>query len=206
MLGPIKTWEDLAAIATVGSLLVLTAALIVAGVQALLQMRLFGRERAFDQYFRFTNTFSAISHDFHGGAIRFRQKDISLDEAAAISYFRRYWQLQLQQWEFFVAGLMPNEIYVNWMLYAVDYFADGRDFQYFDDERHPCVLTFGEAFRTIGRRVLRNQTNCLAFFEHLHAAGHDEALAADPVKRRKEVVRLVQATKADERIAWRWHL
>ena len=206
MFGPIRTWSDLASVSTVCSLLVLTAALIVAGVQALLQMRLFARERAFDQYFRFTNTFSAISHDFHGAAIRFRQKDLSLDEVAAISYFRRYWQLQLQQWEFFVAGLMPSEIYVNWMLYAVDYFAHGRDFQYFDDAHHARVLTFADAFSTIGRRVLRNQPNCLAFFEHLHATGQDQALAGDQAKRRKEVARLVRATMADERAAGRWQI
>jgi len=206
MLVPIRTWEDLSAIATVCSLIVLTAALIVASIQALLQMRQFGRERAFDQYFRFTNTFSVISNDFHSSVVRFRKNDLTLDERAAVSYFRRYWQLQLQQWEFFVAGLMPNEIYMNWMLYALDYFTEGRDFRYFGDDRTSCVLTFDDAFKTIGRRVLRNQKNCLAFFEQLRAAGQSVAPAEDKNQRRREVGRLVRLTLADERATERWRL
>ncbi|HTT97069.1 MAG TPA: hypothetical protein VMF58_03400 [Rhizomicrobium sp.] len=184
----------------------MSAALMVAATQALFQMRQFGRERAFDQYFRFTKTFGEISLDFHHSAVRFRQKDFTLDESMAISYFRRYWQLQLQQWEFFVAGLMPNEIYVNWMLYALDYFMDGRDFHYFDDKSNVCVLTFDDAFKTIGRRVLRNQKNCLVFFEKLHAAGQNGMLTENSADRREEIKRLVRSTMADEHFTKRWKL
>jgi hypothetical protein len=200
-LPPLRTWEDFAALSSIFGLILVLATIAVAGAQAIIQMRQFGRERAFDSYFRFTKTFSDISHDFHKAKVRFRQHDKTLDEAAAENYYRRYWHLQLQQWELLTAGLMPRKIYAIWMLYALDYFSKGRDFEYYDDAGVPRVMTFCDAFDRIGKRVLRNQERCLRFFGDLKSiscASNDRGHSA--------IKDLVQNLASERRLGDRWRL
>jgi hypothetical protein len=204
-LQPPQTWSDWAAVGSLLGSAVILLTVVIAALQIRIQMRQFARERAFDSYFRFTKTFSDISHDFHRGQMRFRQNDRTLDEAAAENYYRRYWHLQLQQWELFAARLMPFEIYVLWMLYAVDYFREGRDFEYYDESGRKAVFTFADAFERIGKRVLRNQGQCRKFFEEISAiAAENEPSDRDETRRLvEEHVRRFMRSKVTTK---RWKL
>ena len=204
-LPPLHSWEDVAALASICGVIFVVAAVGVALLQAITQMRQFGRERAFNSYFRFTKTFSDISHDFHRARIRFRQNDKTLDESAAENYYRRYWHLQLQQWEMFAAGLMPRDIYTIWMLYAADYFTYGRDFRYFDNSGHPAAMTFLDAFNGIGKSVLRNQDHCFEFFAELKAIALSASKTGSSATR-DAIDALVRRLAGDLSKSTRWRL
>jgi hypothetical protein len=63
------------------------------------------------------------------------------DRADARSWFRRYWNLQIRQYEYWLHGYIPDEIYVYWMYCnKLDY--DSRRFFFYDAFRNPTLIEY----------------------------------------------------------------
>ena len=208
----LSNWADLGGLFSILSSIVLAASVLIGGLQIKTQIQLNSRERALDSYFRFTNAFADLSNRFRAESAAFGHGDLEIDEHRSQEYFRMYWQLQLQQWEFFNAHLLPVAIFERWMLYASDYFADGRDFRYHVGPKAIGILTFADAFDRIGRRVLRNQSHCLDFFASVQEISqkYKEARQNDPngaaELREEQLHHLVLQAAEKAKQHRRWHL
>jgi hypothetical protein len=169
----VDSWSDLADIATILSLPVIVAAVIMTGRQITSQFTASRREASFEVFLRFTEKFSDVIERQAELAERFEAKDRTLNQKAVTSFYVQYWILQINYWEMFRAGLLPVAIYGAWLNYTHDSIAGETSLGYFDTRGKPQAMSSEAAFEHIFlKRMLRGQPDCAAFFRELAAIPH----------------------------------
>ncbi len=104
---------------------------------------------------------------------RFDHGDKTVNVEAIYNFYSQYWNLQINQWEMFRAGLLPSEIYANWLVYTHDNIHGPFALSYYGLRNKKLSLTAAEAFETVAkRRMLRGQAEAFSFFEALAAIPH----------------------------------
>lgn len=173
---------------------------IIAVAVALWQLRaqfaVQSRERAVEAYFRFTDRFSQLSERYYAFRKRVDAADRRVQLSDCENYFRQYWRAQLQQWEFAGTGLLPDNIYARWLLYANDYMFEGRDFAYFDGDVRASKSAL-EGYQIYGRSVLRNQPDAITFFDSVLALSQGRAA------RFEDILALVKSNRRKRQARWR---
>jgi len=127
------------------------------------------REEYFRGLFSFNDRFQRLADMRHELMDRFDQKDRTLSREAVMRYFTQYWMLNLEEWEYFCAGLLAIDTYIAWITFAYSHIAGERDLSYFDATGAVQVLSSREIFEDLlFRSSFHAYTGFVAFFRGLH--------------------------------------
>jgi hypothetical protein len=174
---PVSSWSDAADIATTVSMPIAFLAVGIAGYQIVQQLKGARREAAFEVFLDFTERFRVISELRRMLNSRFDHGDKSVNVEAIYNFYSQYWNLQINQWEMFRAGLLPSDIYANWLIYTHDNIHGPFALNYFGPRGKKMSLAASEAFETVAKkRMLRGQAEACSFFEALAAIPHSWSL------------------------------
>ena len=165
------------------------------------------REEYFRGLFSFNDRFQRLADMRRDLLDRFEQHDKTLSREAVMRYYTQYWLLNLEEWEYFCAGLLALDTYVAWMNFAYAHLAGERNLSYFDTAGAAQVLSSRDISEDLlFQSSFRAYTGFVAFFRGLHdLKGHDGAILpetertkriADYVRRymRREHIRLAHST------------
>ncbi len=156
-----------------------TSAALLAIVLAYRQVRssfdISTKEKSLDAYLTFSEKYEALTRLSHDIDVRFHNKDKALSEYDIKYFFNSFWVLQLQEWEFLQAGILPVRIFTQWMMHAHEYLLSGKSKFYFDDKRKPVQITAKDGFERFGLRVLRFHPEFVSFVREMEAIPYDAA-------------------------------
>ncbi len=154
-----------------------TTAAVVAIVLAWGQVRtssaISNREKSLDAYVGFSDKYAELTRLSHDIDVRFHRKDKTLSDYDIKYFFNAFWVLQLQEWEFLQAGILPVRIFTQWMMHAHEYLLSGKTKSYFDDKGKPARISAKEGFERHGLRVLRFHPDFVAFVREMEAIPYD---------------------------------
>lgn len=127
------------------------------------------REEYFRGLFNFNDRFQRLA-DMHQELIdRFDQRDATLSREAVMRYYTQYWLLNLEEWEYFCAGLLAVDTYIAWMNFAYAHIAGERSLSYFDASGAAQVLSSREIFEDLlFRSSFHAYTGFVTFFRGLY--------------------------------------
>lgn len=126
------------------------------------------REKALDAYVNFSDKYAELTRLSHEIDVRFHTQDQTLNEYDIKYFFNSFWVLQLQEWEFLQADILPVRAFAHWMLHTHEYLLSGKAKSYFEAGQ-PISITAKEGYEKYGRRVLRFHPDFLAFVRELEA-------------------------------------
>lgn len=173
MFWTVTSWGDVGDIAAGISLVAIPIALVLGLLQIRSQLETSRREAAFAVFLQFSDRFLDHMRLRSNLKDRFERKDTSLKFREIKLFYQTYWNIQINEWEMFRAGLLPIEIYASWLCYTHDSVTGKFNMGYFDDAGAPKSLTAKDAFTTIALgQMMRSQTDCKAFFEELASLPH----------------------------------
>ena len=159
--------------------IIYTTAAVVAIILAWGQVRassaISNREKSLDAYVVFSDKYAELTRLSHDIDLRFHRKDKTLSAYDIKYFFNTFWVLQLQEWEFLQAGILPVRIFTQWMMHTHEYLLSGKTKSYFDDKAKPARITAKEGFETYGLRVLRFHPDFVAFVREMEAIPYDAA-------------------------------
>ncbi len=211
----VNDWSDAANVATTFSMPIALLAVIVAGWQIVQQLQGTRREAAFEVFLDFTERFRVISELRRMLNSRFDHGDRSVNVEAIYNFYSQYWNLQINQWEMFRAGLLPIEIYANWLIYTHDNIHGPFALSYYGPKGKKLALSASEAFVSVAKkRMLRGQTEACSFFEALAAVPHSWKAGCgfeifddpDRPKRHQEITSLLETKQKAYRRSKVWAL
>lgn len=131
------------------------------------------KEKSLDAYLEFSEKYAELTRLSHDIDLRFHRKDKTLSDYEIKYFFNTFWVLQLQEWEFLQAGILPVRIFSQWMMHAHEYLLSGKAKFYFDSKGKPVEITAKDGFERYGRRVLRFHPDFVAFIRELEAIPYD---------------------------------
>jgi len=145
------------------------------------------REEYFRGLFSFNDRFQRLADMHRELRDRFDQDDMALSREAVMRYYTQYWLLNLEEWEYFCAGLLATDTYVAWMIFAYAHIAGERNLSWFDADGAAQTLSSRDIFEDLlFRSSFRSYTGFVNFFRGLHdLKAHDGGLLpeADRAKR-----------------------
>lgn len=127
------------------------------------------KEKSLDAYLTFSEKYAELTRLSHDIDLRFYRSDKTLSEYDIKYFFNSFWVLQLQEWEFLQAGILPVRIFAQWMLHTHEYLMSGKTKSYYDAKGKPARISAKEGFETYGLRVLRFHPDFLAFIRDMEA-------------------------------------
>jgi len=131
------------------------------------------KEKSLDAYLTFSQKYAELTRLSHEIDVRFNQKDTTLSEQNMKFLFVSFWVLQLQEWEFLQAGILPVRIFTQWMLHTHEYLLSTRCKSYYDAAGAAQEISTREGFEKYGWRVLRFHPDFLAFLHELRNIPYD---------------------------------
>lgn len=156
-----------------------TSAALLAIILAYRQVRasfdISTREKSLDAYLDFSEKYAELTRLGHEIDVRFHKGDKSLSEYDTKYFFNTFWVLQLQEWEFLQAGILPVRIFSQWMMHTHEYLLSGKGKSYFGGDGQPAGITAKEGFERYGLRVLRFHPDFIAFIREMEAVPYDPA-------------------------------
>ena len=127
------------------------------------------REEYFRGLFSFNDRFQRLADMRHELMDRFDQQDKTLSREAVMRYYTQYWLLNLEEWEYFCAGLLATDTYVAWMNFAYAHIAGERALSYFDNTGAAQTLSSRDiAQDLLFHSTFRSYTGFVAFFSGLY--------------------------------------
>lgn len=142
-------------------------AIILAWRQVRASIDISTKEKSLDAYVAFSEKYAELTRLSHEIDLRFHNKDKSLGDYDIKYFFNAFWVLQLEEWEFLQAGILPVRIFTQWMLHAHEYLLSGKSKSYFDAKGKPVTITAKDGFEKYGKRVLRFHPDFLDFVREL---------------------------------------
>jgi len=161
-----------------------TSAALLAIILAYRQVRasfdISTREKSLDAYLNFSEKYAELTRLSHEIDVRFHKRDKTLSEYDIKYFFNAFWVLQLQEWEFLQAGILPVRIFSQWTMHSHEYLLSGKGKSYYDADGKPADITAKDGFEKYGRRVLRFHPDFIAFIREMEAIPYhpDEPNAA----------------------------
>ncbi len=127
------------------------------------------REEYFRGLFSFNDRFQRLADMRHDLMDRFDQDDTTLSREAVMRYYTQYWLLNLEEWEYFCAGLLATDTYVAWMNFAYAHIAGERNLSWFDALGAAQTLSSRDiAEDLLFQTTFRSYTGFVNFFRGLH--------------------------------------
>lgn len=138
------------------------------------------REKSLDAYLEFSEKYAELTRLSHDIEVRFHRKDKTLSDYDIKYFFNAFWVLQLQEWEFLQAGILPVRIFSQWMMHAHEYLLSGKTKHYFAANGKAMDISAKDGFERYGLRVLRFHPDFVAFVREMEAIPYspDEGNAA----------------------------
>ena len=131
------------------------------------------REKSLDAYLNFSEKYAQITRLSHDIDVRFHHKDKTLSEYDIKYFFNAFWVLQLQEWEFLKAGILPSRIFAQWMMHTHEYLLSGKLKHYFGPGGKAAEISAKEGFERFGLHVLRFHPDFLAFVREMEDIRYD---------------------------------
>ena len=131
------------------------------------------REKSLDAYLNFSEKYAELTRLSHEIDVRFHQRDKTLSEYDIKYFFNAFWVLQLQEWEFLQAGILPVRIFSQWMMHSHEYLLSGKGKSFYDAGGEPRAITAKDGFEKYGLRVLRFHPDFIAFIREMEAIPYD---------------------------------
>lgn len=133
------------------------------------------KEKSLDAYLDFSEKYAELTRLSHEIDVRFHRKDKTLSDYDIKYFFNTFWVLQLQEWEFLQAGILPVRIFSQWMMHAHEYLLSDKTKGYFDARGKAVSITAKEGFERYGIRVLRFHPDFIAFVREVEQVPYDAA-------------------------------
>ena len=173
-------------------LVMLSAAAIVWQIRS--QKSDSAREEYFRGLFSFNDRFQRLA-DMRGELLdRFAQRDLTLSRETVMRYYTQYWLLNLEEWEYFCAGLLAVDSYIAWVGSAYAHLAGERNLSWYDASGAAQVLSSREISEDLlFRSSFHAYTGFVVFCRGLHALkprDGDILSQADRPRRIADYVRL----------------
>lgn len=141
------------------------------------------REKALDAYLNFSKDYAELTRLSHDIDVRFHRRDKTLSDYDIKYFFNAFWVLQLQEWEFLQAGILPVRMFSQWMLHTHEYLISEKTKSYFDGKGKVASITAKQGFETYGRRVLRFHPEFLDFVREMESIPLGDGNAAlEPIE------------------------
>ena len=137
--------------------------------QIKLNLEISNKEKSLDAYVDFSDKYAKISRLSHEMEARFETGDKTLKAYDIKYFFNSFWVLQLQEWEFFQARIIPVRIFAQWMMHCHEYLMSETSKSYFDAKGEVVTISTKQGFEQYGRRVLRFHPDFIAFIAKLEA-------------------------------------
>lgn len=211
----ISDWSDLADLVAILSFPILIATVIMSGGHITKQLNASRKEASFEVYLQLSDRYAEIAALRRELNARFDRSDKALNEEEIHNFYSQYWILQTTQWEMFRSGLLPVDIYVNWLSYLHDNIHGAFGLNYFKADGSVGRITSGDAFhQTAVKRMLRGHDEGLEFFQALASIPHTWSKQAafsifdapDRDKRRAAILELLKTYRARYKAASVWEL
>ncbi|MBX9575165.1 MAG: hypothetical protein K2X07_05960 [Caulobacteraceae bacterium] len=171
---PVTSWDDWAALATIASLVIALLAALIAWRQIKHQLVEGRRQSAFNAFLHFSERFLEFMELRSELKDRFERKDKDLKLREIKFFYQKYWNIQINEWEMFRAGLLPVDVYSGWLCYVHDNIVGDFRMGYFNADGQPGHMTARQAFETIALgQLMRSQPECRDFFKRLAERKHD---------------------------------
>ena len=132
------------------------------------------KEKSLDAYLNFSNKYADLTHLSHDIDVRFHRGDKTLSDYDIKYFFNSFWVLQLQEWEFLQAGILPVRIFAQWQMHTHEYLKSEKTKAYFNAKGKPAYITAKDGFETYGLRVLRFHPDFVAFVREMEAVPYDQ--------------------------------
>lgn len=148
-----------------------TSAAVLAIVLAWRQVRanadISTKEKSLDAYVNFSEKYAELTRLSHDIDVRFHNHDKTLSDYDIKYFYNSFWVLQLEEWEFLQAGILPVRIFTQWMLHAHEYLLSGKTKSYYGPRGKIITITAKDGFEQYGKRVLRFHPDFLDFVREL---------------------------------------
>jgi hypothetical protein len=156
---------------------VYTTAALVAIILAWRQVRssfdISTKEKSLDAYVNFSDKYAELTRMSHDIDVRFHRKDKTLSDYDIKYFFNSFWVLQLEEWEFLQAGILPARIFTQWMMHTHEYLLSAKTKFYFDDKGKPAQISAKQGFEKYGLRVLRFHPDFVDFVREMEAVPYN---------------------------------
>lgn len=157
--------------------IIYTSAALLAIILAYRQVRssfdISTREKSLDAYLTFSEKYAELARLSHQIDVRFHQCDKTLSEYDIKYFFNAFWVLQLQEWEFLQAGILPVRIFSQWMMHTHEYLLSTKTKHFYGAGGAPEDITAKDGFEKYGLRVLRFHPDLIAFIREMEAIPYD---------------------------------
>ena len=166
------TAYDLQIISVVLTFIYATAtlwAIIIGSRQVRTSISISNKEKALDAYIEFSEKYAELSRLSHDIEVRFQKGDKTLQDYDIKFFFNAVWVLQLQEWEFFQARILPVRIFTQWMMHTHEYLLSDKVKSFYGARGRVMTITAKDGFEKYGRRVLRFHPDFIAFIAKLEA-------------------------------------
>lgn len=145
------------------------AALWIGSRQVRLSLAISNKEKALDAYLQFSEKYAELTRFSHEIEVRYQTGDKTLQDYDVKYFFNTFWVLQLQEWEFFQARILPERVFTQWMMHTHEYLLSGKTKSFFNTEGQTVTITAREGFEKYGHRVLRFHLDFIDFIAALEA-------------------------------------
>ncbi len=155
-----------------------TSAALLAIVLAWRQVRssfdISTKEKSLDAYINFSEKYAELTRLSHEIDVRYHNKDKTLSEYDIKYFFNSFWVLQLQEWEFLQAGILPVRIFSQWMLHTHEYLMSPKTKLYYGPGGKTAEISAKTGFERFGLRVLRFHPDFVAFVREMEMIPYGE--------------------------------
>ena len=183
---PIDSWQDLAAIFTIGSVPFVLGSLVAAFRQIKSQADTSRRELSFNGLIEFNSKFERTSDLFQSTRERIENSDKTVNYQTVKKVSNGYWRLVHEEFEFFRNGLVPVDIFTGWMLLSYGEIAGETNLKYFNKEGAIVEMNSRERFQSIilNGRYKHHPRFCMFFtgLYNLKARGSQELIIPDALR------------------------
>ena len=156
-----------------------TTAALIAIILAYRQVRssfdISTKEKSLDAYLDFSEKYAALTRMSHDIDVRFHNQDKTLLDYDIKYFFNTFWVLQLEEWEFLQAGILPVRIFTQWMMHTHEYLLSTKTKSYFDPKGKALKISAKEGFERYGLRVLRFHPDFVDFVREMEQIPYDAA-------------------------------
>ena len=204
-----RNLSEIGALVSIVGLPLLLLSVVIAANQLRSQAAASARQASLHAFLTFSERYmetSALRRQIESRAIG---KDLSLNHADVMVYYNRYWALRQVEWEYFLMGLLPTDIYTAWAENACRQMMGEKSLSFFNGEDWQLVKSDSVFDDYVAKGIYRRHPACLDFFSGLRAITVQLTENATPLESEQAfalIRKYVESVARKRRVEKAWRL
>lgn len=204
-----RSLSEIGTLVSIVGLPLLLLSVVIAANQLRSQAASSARQASLHAFLTFSERYmetSALRRQIESRAI---SKDVTLNHADVMVYYNRYWALRQVEWEYFLMGLLPTDIYTAWAENACRQMMGEKSLLYFDGNDWKSVRSDNVFDNYVAKGIYRRHPACLEFFSGLRAITEQLNEKAVPLESEQAfdlIRKYVESVARKRRVEKAWRL